>query len=33
MTPSERVPALCDEVEVLARRVDAHLQKMGFTWK
>ena len=30
MTPSERVPALCDEVEVLAGRVNAHLKKMRF---
>ena len=27
---SAPLPALCDEVEVLARRVDAHLKKMGF---
>ena len=26
------LPALCDEVDVLAGRVDAHLKKMGFEW-
>jgi len=27
------LPRLAEEVETLAARVDAHLQKMGFTWK
>lgn len=26
------LPALCDEVDVLAGRVDAHLKAMGFVW-
>ncbi|MEO6321024.1 MAG: N-6 DNA methylase, partial [Polaromonas sp.] len=26
------LPALCDEVDVLARRVDEHLKMMGFEW-
>ena len=29
---SAPLPALCDEVELLARRVDAHVKKMGFAW-
>jgi len=27
-----RLPRLTEEVELLARRVDEHLKKMGFAW-